>query len=363
MGKISFKSKWLFNYVHLYDEKNNDTKLKLKKQKGLVSLDFDNNKYTGLKFSSFKDKKSTSNIYPGDLDLSFTDENKNTKIVHEIGVGKVVTHELFDRKNLSYIEDRKKSVYVYLPSNYCKDKPCEVLVCFDGHNDYNQDIEYTSKHDGYGSVQMDSIIDTYCKKENRNIILVGIDNSSEIRECELTMDPKKYGKHNPKMIAGLKFKIGGKLDSLDRFINETLLPFVKEEYNADLNNVSIYGSSCGGIAAFYLGMKNLGKYKSILAFSPAFTIFNFQAHIRFLSKIDFSKRDDLPKIFIYNGMGDELERQLLPDVKKMESLLLTSGYPQNLISSLYVESFPHNEISWRLVMPKAICFAYNNNSK
>lgn len=362
MGKIALKSKWLFNYAHLYDENNNDTKIKLKKQKGFVNVDFDDSKFIGLKFTSFRNKKSTSYIYPGSLDLSFTDDNnKNTKIIHEIE-GKVINHELTDKKNLSYIEDRKKKIYVYLPSTYTKEKPCEVLLCFDGHNDYNQDVEYTSKHDPYGSIQMDTIIDTYCKKEDRNIILVGIDNSSDLRESELTMDNKKYGKYNHKMTERLVFKTSGKLDSLDRFINETLLPFIKAEYNADLNKVSIYGSSCGGIAAFYLGMKNLGKYKSILAFSPAFAIYNFEAHIRFLSKIDFT-RNDLPKIFIYNGYGDDLERLLMEDAKRMETFLLTRGYPKKLISSLYVESFPHNEISWRLVMPKAICYAFDKDCK
>ncbi len=356
MGKIALKSKWLFNYAYLYDEKNNQTKIKLKKQKGFVNVDFDESKYIGLKFTSFRDKKSTSYIYPGSLDLSFKDENMNTKIINDIE-GKVINHELFDKKNLSYIEDRKKMIYVYLPSTYSKDKPCEVLLCFDGHNDYNQNPEYTSKHDPYGSIQMDSIINAYCKKENRNIILVGIDNSSELRESELTMDNKKYGKYNPKMTKNLDFRMSGKLDSLDRFINETLLPFIQKEYNADLNKLSIYGSSCGGIAAFYLGFKNLGKYKSILAFSPAFAIYNFESHIRFLSKIDFSRKD-LPRVFLYNGGNDELERMLLPQVKQMETLLLTKGYTNKNLSSLYVDSFPHNEISWRLVMPRAMEFNF-----
>ncbi len=361
MAKIYIKTNYLINHTYLIGE-NSKQKIKTTKENGYIVIPSDVYENKGLQITSSFNKKKTNIIYPGDFDLTFINDKDNTKIKYDLNEGQVISHVLKDKKNLSYLPTPTKEIYVYLPKNYDKTKNCEVLLCFDGQNDFSSSYNYTTRFDPYGGVQIDALVSNFIKETGRNIIVVGIDNSSPLREVELTMDRRKFGKLNPRLHKDAKFVLEGKLDSLDRFINETLLPFMKEEYHADLSSLYLYGSSCGGLASTYIGLKHLGQYKGILAFSPAYALFNFEGFERFVSNLDLTS-DKLPRIFFYCGQGDDLEKMLIGDTKKFETLLLTRGYNSKLISSLYVPSFPHNEVSWRMAFPQGLSFVLKDTCK
>lgn len=361
MAKIFVKTNYLVNHTYLISE-NDKKKIKTTKENGYLVIPSEIYENKGIQVASSFNKKETNIIYPGDFSLSFINDKDNTKIKYDLSDGQVINHMLKDKKNLSYLETPEKEIYVYLPKEYNKTKPCEVLLCFDGQNDFSSLYNYTTRFDPYGGVQIDALISSFIKETGRNIIVVGIDNSSPLREVELTMDRRKFGKLNPRLKKNVKIASEGKLDALDRFINETLLPFIKKEYNADLSSLYLYGSSCGGLASTYIGLKHLGQYKGILAFSPAYALFNFEGFERFVSNIDLSS-NKLPRIFFYCGQGDELEKLLIGDSKKFETLLLTRGYDHKLISSLYVPSFPHNEVSWRMAFPQGLSFVLKDSCK
>ena len=70
--------------------------------------------------------------------------------------------------------------------------------------------------------------------------------------------------------------------------------------------------------------------------------------------IDFKKHPDLlPKIHIYCGGGDELEKNLLYQAVKMKQTLVSYGYDEEKVFESYDLDKPHNEESWRLVLPES----------
>ena len=51
-----------------------------------------------------------------------------------------------------------------------------------------------------------------------------------------------------------------------------------------------------------------------------------------------------------------LEQQLLPASKEMKSLLIKHGYNGEKIFETYDMEKPHNEESWRLVLPESFSY-------
>lgn len=64
-------------------------------------------------------------------------------------------------------------------------------------------------------------------------------------------------------------------------------------------------------------------------------------------------KDSLPKIHIYCGEGDPLERLLVGTSRDMKPLLVKYGYPENKVFETYDLEKPHNEESWRLILPQS----------
>ena len=76
-----------------------------------------------------------------------------------------------------------------------------------------------------------------------------------------------------------------------------------------------------------------------------FSVENYFEKQNFLDHID-----SLPKIHIYCGEGDPLERLLIGSSKEMKGTLIRYGYPEEKICETYDLEKPHNEESWRLIL-------------
>ena len=116
----------------------------------------------------------------------------------------------------------------------------------------------------------------------------------------------------------------------------------------------------GGIAAFYCGLQAEGFYKYVLSYSPAFGLYEMSAFNGYFAKKNFNQKDDiLPRIHIYCGGGDDLEQMLLPSSRNMKSLLVSHGYNADKIFETYDDEKPHNEESWRLILPESFSYLLN----
>ena len=272
--------------------------------------------------------------------------------------GGVDNYVIEDIKNLSYREDKSKKISVFVPKSYDAKTPHDILYFFDAQNLFCGAGHYTDNGDPYGSWQLDLVLGELHRQYGKNIIVVGIDNADEYRSRELFMNPAAFGKLSPLAtdIPDENFSVGY-LDELSDFMVDKLHGFIKEKYCVKEDNIGIGGSSMGGIASFYCAMRKIGFYKYLLSYSPAFGLYDISAFDNYFAQMNFAARADiLPRIHIYCGGGDTLEETLLPAAKAMKPLLIKHGYTENKISETYDMTKPHNEESWRLILPESFSY-------
>ena len=169
------------------------------------------------------------------------------------------------------------------------------------------------------------------------------------------MNPADFGELSPLATAIPEDDFSrGYLDGLSSFMINTLHPFIKEKYCVKEDNIGLGGSSMGGIATLYCGLREMGFYKYILSYSPAYGLYEMSAFDNYFKTKHFAMSGDLlPKIHIYCGEGDPLERLLIPAAREMKKLLVSNGYYEGKIFETYCEDQPHNEVAWRLILPES----------
>ena len=280
--------------------------------------------------------------------------NKKTKkyyinLIDDVNLyGCVNSVVLKDNKNLWFRPNKAKKIDIIIPKNYNKNKQYPLLIMFDGQNlfDKNNTSNYTSKNDPYGSWQVDISMSNLSKKTNKEFIVVGIEHTDIWRTNELLTETTKFPlKHKELLEENERI---GYIDYLDNFINETLLPYLTSNYSIDINNIGIGGSSMGGLGCHYIGLKNLGKYKFILSFTPASALITDLAWLDFYQELNFKENiDKLPIFYFFQGNNGELENLLYEGYKELINNLIKSSYPNSLIKSYIEPSAEHNEIAWR----------------
>ena len=367
MKKIYFvnSKKWLqiSAVFHNTDESIND-EVTLEKQDadGHFVVEFDDEKYDHLYFSSAEAEK-TGKIYPGSVSVG-VEYKKNQKLDRDLTYlfskeinksGKVENFVLCDEKNLAHREDKCKKISVFLTVSYDGKIPHDILYFFDAQNLFCNAGNYTGNGDPYGSWQLDIVINELHRQYGKNLIVVGIDNADMYRSNELFMNPNEFGELSPLATAIPEDDFSkGYLEGLSAFMTGTLHSFIKEKYCIKEDNIGIGGSSMGGIAAFYCGLYEKGFYKYVMSYSPAYGLYEMSAFDNWFNKINLSAHaDKSPKIHIYCGGGDPLEEMLLPASIAMKPLLLKHGYPEEKIFETYDSEKPHNEESWRLILPQS----------
>ena len=370
MKKIYFKNSkgWSNINVISSDSSGVPVTLSFTENNGEILVDFENEKYDHLRFSEV-DGVATSKAFTGALsigvdyrhndemgrDLTYLYSNKIKK------TGRVDNYVIRDEKNLGYREDKSKKISVFIPESYDGKTPHDILYFFDAQNLFCMAGDYTECGDPYGSWQLDLVISEIHRQYGKNIIVVGIDNADMYRSQELFINPDKFGQLSPLATAIPEDDFSkGYLESLSLFMVTTLHSFIKKKYCVKDDNIGLGGSSMGGIASFFCGLHEMGFYKYILSYSPAFGLYEMSAFDNWFGKIGFTKHADLlPKIHIYCGGGDMLEEQLLPASRDMKSLLIKHGYTGTKIFETYDMEKPHNEESWRLILPESFSYLVN----
>ncbi|MBQ8795157.1 MAG: starch-binding protein [Clostridia bacterium] len=253
--------------------------------------------------------------------------------------------------HFDYPSGYKKPVEIWTPAGYDPadtSKKYSVIYLLDGQNQFDDSDAYNG---GWGS---DEVITALMKNGGEGIILVGIDNQRN-RDNELTPD---LGEVIPAYNNG-GFK-NGSGEQFAEFVAKTVVPFVEANYNVytDAAHSAIVGSSSGGIEAFYIGMEYMEEFGRIGAISPAFLLYDKATWYDYLSKFDFTEPSNLPRIYFYNGGGDSLELELLPNAKDMKSWLADLGYDESKMTFVYDEKNGHNEAAWRNVMPEIVTWLF-----
>ncbi len=259
--------------------------------------------------------------------------------------GKVEYFNLTDSKNLQYTAQKSKKISVYTPSTYTSNKKYGVLYMFDSQNLYANATGAAKSSDSYGSWAVDVTVSNLVQKGEDGLIIVAIDNSDGYRDSELTMSQSFGSLTN---LADNQSFYNGKLDELGNFMKETLIPFINDKYSVDTRreNTGIAGSSSGGLAAYYLGLRDNDIYGYIGAFSPANALFESSAWNRFYQSKNFSS--GRPQVYVYCGNGDDLEKKLITVSKEIAINLKSLGFNQESIVENYDNKGSHNESYWRI---------------
>lgn len=241
---------------------------------------------------------------------------------------------------------RKKFV-IALPDGYDPEgEALPVLWLLDGQNQYRQSGPF-------GGWQTDELCEAIQNETGASFILVAIDNTIN-RESELTMN-----------VGNVVFTYADQLPELTGeqfcdFVCDRLVPYVRAHYNVrwDPESNAIIGSSCGGAAAFCIGMSRPDVFGKIGALSPAFDFFSESSWAAWLGRLQFTEEAPAPRIFFSNGLGDPLEASLFRNAAIMPDLLHTLNIPCRC-RAVFNSDACHSEEEWRKIMPEVVDYLFS----
>lgn len=252
--------------------------------------------------------------------------------------------------NLEYSAGYNKQITIWTPVGYDAadtSKKYSVLYMTDGQNIFGD----KSTLSGY-EWEVDEAILSYMQNGGDGIIVVGIDNSNNKRDSELTPD---IGDVIPKYNSG-GFK-NGTGEAYSDFVVEKVIPYIDSNYNT--NSIrGIVGSSSGGIESFYIGMEHMDKFDYIGAISPAFLLYDEATWSDYLDTLDFSDKSKLPRIYFFNGNSatDSLEQELYKNAVAMQGWMEKKGYPSQLMTTVVDKDATHSELFWAVWFPETLSF-------
>lgn len=252
--------------------------------------------------------------------------------------GKENPEPTFERKTFPY-EERTKDILIWTPEDYdaSSSDRYSVIYMTDGQNLFLRTATST------GSWAVAESISAMMAQSDHKVIVVGIENADGWRDNELTPDLGEPVEDNYADGHGAYYS---------DFVVGTVMPYIEENYNVytDREHTAMCGSSSGGIESFYIAMEHPEKFGTVGALSPAFGLFGTDTWDKYLSEKDFSA--GYPKVYIYNGAGDDLEAWLLAGAQDMPDSLKKIGYPEENITQRYCDEAMHNELYWRVIFPE-----------
>nr|WP_321237150.1 alpha/beta hydrolase-fold protein [uncultured Psychroserpens sp.] len=230
-----------------------------------------------------------------------------------------------------------KTIWVYTPKSYhTSEKTYPVIYMFDAQNLFDAKTSYV------GEWKIDEYLDTLKDKE---AIIIGIEHGNDKRLEELTPYPhEKYG--------------GGKGDTFMQFIMHTIKPHIDITYRTkpEAQHTAIFGSSLGGLMAFYATIKYPSTFSKAGILSPAFWI-----NTGIYDLVSVAEIPETSKFFFLSG--DKESETMVPNQEKMVALLLKKGVRSEHIQNKIIEGGEHNEALWSSNFPEVFQWLMTSNIK
>ncbi len=358
---FSNNRKWATVYAYIYDSATGTPAVQWPGEKmtnatqnaygeTVYALDVDCSKYDRIIFSNGTAQTTDTPLTVANSGYFIQTTSGSKFVVGTYPYGQDLTGKI-EYVDLEYSKGYNKRITIWTPVGYDKNdksKKYSVLYMTDGQNIFGD----KSTLSGY-EWEVDETILSYMQNGGDGIIVVGVDNSNNKRDNELTPD---IGELAPGMNAYGGFE-NGSGDVYSDFVVEKVIPYVEANYNT--NSIrGITGSSSGGIESFYIGMENMDKFDYIGALSPAFLLYEKATWKNYLSKFDFSDPSKLPRIYFFNGNSpsDQLEQQLYPNAVAMQGWLEELGYDSSLMTTVVDNDATHSELFWAVYFPEALSF-------
>lgn len=215
---------------------------------------------------------------------------------------------------------RDKHIWVYLPYNYeDSGKAYPVIYMHDGQHVF--DHAESPKRDWHIEDKLNDL--------HSEAIIIGIEHGGSTHRID-EMTPFKNEKYG-----------GGHADDYLDFIISTLKPYVDENYRTltDKQNTTLFGASVGGLISFYALLKYPEVFGSAGVFSPSF----------WFSEDIYKVIENVKTIEgrIYFMAGDHESQAMVPDLERMEQLVLERVKDKKQAYKKIVHGGHHNEKLWR----------------
>ncbi len=269
-------------------------------------------------------------------------------VIEKYRAGKMIRGKL-TTTTLEYSSGYNKKIWIYTPADYSEtsDRKFPTIYMTDGQN------LFSDHKDGHGGWDVEGAVDGLLANTGKSAIVVGIDNGNNKRDSELTPN---IGAINSAIPAGeAKNYQNGTGKAFSEFVVNKVMPYVRENYKSSDKREEncVCGSSSGGLEAFYIGMENKDKFGTIGALSPAFLLFDDTVWNNYLKKFTLTD-SSIPKLYLYCGNNDSLEKDLYTFTNDMHKRLLKKGFPQDKLVYSIFEPGIHNEQWWRMYFPEVL---------
>jgi enterochelin esterase-like enzyme len=237
----------------------------------------------------------------------------------------LIKHEQFPSRFLR----NRRDLIVYLPPGYDAQpsRYFPVLYLHDGQNLFDGATSFVPGMDWHVGQTTDQWI-----AEGRvdPLIIIGIYNAGK----------QRLGEYTPTRSARLG---GGRANRYAKFLLEEVQPVVKRTYRVldGAENTGIGGSSLGGLASLYIGLREPQIFGRIAALSPS-VWWNGRVILRFALAAPVQP---LPRIWLDAGTREGA--RTVDDVERFRDVLLRNGW--QLGRDLHyecIEGGEHNEAAW-----------------
>jgi len=237
-------------------------------------------------------------------------------------------------------EPRKLAIYV--PPGYeSEQRRFPVLYLHDGQNLFDPATAFLGKDWKLHEVADDLIQHGRIEP----LIIVGIYNLGEKRLAEYTPVCDRHG-------------YGGRARAYGRFIVEDLKPFIDGEYRTlrDFSQTGLGGSSLGGLATLYLGLRYSRTFSKLAVLSPSV----WWANRAILKEVRSLRRKSLQKIWLDIGTSEGQNPQACIDnaVALRDALIAKGWQPGSDLAFVRDEGAGHDERAWGRRMRHVLPFLY-----
>ena len=243
---------------------------------------------------------------------------------------------------------KKRTVRVYLPDGYSKDKKYPVIYMSDGQNIVDK---YTT---AYGAWDIDVRMHELVKEGYSPFIVVGIDCPKighMYRAKEYTI--QELTSYDP---MGNMVMSRGYSNLLIDYVVDILKPLIDKYFATRLEKefTAFGGSSIGGLAAFNFATKRKETFGFSLSFSPAFFLFDQKELYEYVDSLNINP-EEYGKFYFYSGdVG--FEHLFLQPTIDMYEYFKSRGFSDKQVALKIDKTQAHCEASWNKHFAEAIKF-------
>ena len=247
----------------------------------------------------------------------------------------------------NFLVDKNRKVRIWTSESYDKKakNPYKVIYMWDGQNVFDEATSYA------GEWCVDETITTEEAKGIRSCVVVALDCS-----------PDRLSEYLPAFSNIAVDNLGYKGPQTLDFLMNTVIPYVENHYNVSnkREDISIGGSSMGGLMSLAAGIAFPSKFSNIYAFSSAFSVFKYginedrtksqglnddKAFDYVVKKFKEKNMKNNFKIVMTSG-GVGLEAEYLRYTNSFKKRLIKAGWNENNLLILQDETMEHNEYQW-----------------